>query len=159
MMTLRLERILGINRVAVPQPSTSRTEGDRRRFRDRLLPSRRRAENIPLDERKIDQFGDDRPESYRTAPPPPYMRSGEAPSMSLVESPDCQTKIVSMSSPTSPDYMPRALYPPPRPKVGVEKGIVRDGGLRELWPAMGSSSLIRPSHGDEGNGRMQHKWV
>jgi len=110
----------------------------------------------------------DQRESHGFAPPPPYALANEASasSSSIASSalhsdagnaplPPLQTKIVSMSSPTSPDHDLRALRPPPRrtetsssfgPNVKVPLGqgesdgkeLDRRRSLKKLWPVMPS---------------------
>lgn len=162
-MVLRLERVLGLNRVS-PEPTPLRTENERKRLRDLLLPSRKRDKDIPLDERKIDKLGNDRRGSHWFAPPPPYMPSPlgspiTAGTTGMVDEPGCKTKVISMSSPTSPDYAPRPLFPPPRPRINTNRRVLREGGTSEVWPPMDTSPLYDESIEGEGSGRREHTWI
>jgi len=112
----------------------------------------------------------DQRDSQWLAPPPPYAlgtvasASGSSSSIATLALqsdnnhdalPPTDTKVISMSSPTSPDLAPRALRPPPRRsdtassfgsnvKVPVGQGggdgkeLDRRRSLKKLWPAMTS---------------------
>ncbi|ORX35656.1 hypothetical protein BD324DRAFT_66901 [Kockovaella imperatae] len=64
--------------------------------------------------------------SHGFAPPPPYYPGSAGPP--IVGLGDSKTKIVSMGSPTSPDYQPRTLRPPPRP----HRALASDQSIRTL---------------------------
>jgi len=167
LLITRLERVLGISRVTATGLSAGqRTEGDRKRLRNLLLPSRRRRETIPLDERKIDKSANERRDLHWVAPPPPYAPSTNVSTSTIattamIDDPGCKTKILSMASPVSPDFRPRALFPPPRPRVDrAQREVVREGGLRDLWPEMGSPPLLETRvQGNGRSGRMEHTWI
>lgn len=206
-MILRLEKVLGLDRVR-PQKDAPRLmeegekkEKERKRLRELLLISRRKRqrgeeksrtveEDIPMTERmptiddataagaskgKWEEAAGGR-QSHWFAPPPPYASTAEGSSSTSIIAtsalrsersvnfadregsyPTFQTKIVSMSSPTSPDFQPRALRPPPRRTDSAGGGSVgsmhrvpvgqgeKDGkevdrrkSLKRLWPAMPS---------------------
>lgn len=205
MMIIRLEKILGLDRVRPhPEPTPRLAEEEeqkvkeRRRLRDLLLPARRkregryeaskgkRREDFQMEPRVASRLSPpvgpkgvrsekkvgwtDQRDSQWLAPPPPYAldtapsASGSSSSIAtsaLQSDNDCNalpptnTKIVSMSSPTSPDLAPRALRPPPRRsdtaasfgsnvRVPVGQGggdgkeVDRRRSLKKLWPAMTS---------------------
>lgn len=205
MMILRLEKVLGLDRVRPhPEPTPRLAEEEeqkvkeRRRLRDLLLLARRkreggcgasqgkRREDFQMEPRVASRLTPpvgpkgvgsekkvgwaDQRDSQWLAPPPPYAldtapsASGSSSSIAtsaLQSDNDCNalpptnTKIVSMSSPTSPDLAPRALRPPPRRsdtaasfgsnvKVPVGQGggdgkeVDRRRSLKKLWPAMTS---------------------
>ena len=102
MMVLRLERVLGLNRTSTAAPAAEvRPERERKRLRELLLPSRSRAESIPLAERKIEKSANDRRDRHWVTPPPPYVPSYYNPASTIatpaeIDDPECKTKIVSI---------------------------------------------------------------
>jgi len=165
-MVLRLERVLGLERVPTQPEPAPRLGKERNKPRELLLPSRIRHENIPLDQR-INKVGNDRRDSHWVLPPPPYISShnasaGTIATTVLIDDPDCKTRIVSAGSPVSPEFQPRALFPPPRPRIdsGAEREVIRQGGLNDLWSVTSApSSAERRTLGDGRIGRMEHTWI
>ena len=163
----RFNKLIGLDRVASPPLVTQTTQGGRERLRELLLPARRRmeTEHIPLDGGKIDRHANDQRETHWLTPPPPYAPFPRR-STALIDAADCRTKIISMSSPTSSEFAPRALYPPPRPRIesSGDRQVVR--GVR---PIVGYGMSPGMQVGLEGNGwasgmnqsdgRMEHAWI
>lgn len=214
MMILRLEKVLGLDRVrpAASQPRLAE-EGERkakekRRLRELLLISRRKREakgkvkdEIPLQRRKTRvvmlgtsagvgeedtkatfEQGSVSRDPHWFAPPPPYVypdanlsRSSIASSNPPTEYPPLQTKIISMSSPSSPALVPRTLRPPPRRNDSASsfgshvkvplghtanegKKVDRRRSLKSLWPAMPSPVFGEAEQFDAGQ-RDSEGWV
>ena len=215
MMILRLEKVLGLDRIrpAASQPRLAeegeRKEKDRKRLRELLMITRRKREakgkdldEIPLRGTKarvilLDQYGglggSEKKTQFQSdgaggrdskwfAPPPPYVypesSSSTYPGVYTAELPPLQTKIVSMSSPSSPEFIARTLRPPPRrndsasshgsygSSVKVPVGQTAEGrtevdrrrSLKTLWPAM-PSPVFGEAEQNENAPRKGEGWV
>lgn len=156
---LRLERVLGLNRVRVDAADQDK----RSRLRELLLPRSKQQGDIPLVDKK-----DQSRTSQFMAPPPPYSNpidQSVKPEKDLIR----QSRIIDMSqAPLSPNFAsgsgshsgPR---PPPRQVNSHSKAesvsqrqTVRyhtpshEDRLDELWPAMGGGTAEK---------RMSEGWV
>jgi hypothetical protein len=158
---LRLEKVLGLNRIRVEGEEADK----RRNLRELLLPRRTKPTDIPLETKKS---GYDDTSSHGIAPPPYSSDPDPEPAKRGEERLIRQSRIMDMSTPlplfteagsssASAPGSGSGPRPPPRhlrtasyqvPIEGREKQTVRCGGLGEkdrldeLWPAMGERKEI-----------------